>query len=155
MDLINNNRIYFAIYCITQMWWGSDEDCYIDLTDVTLPNQKSLKSSSIAPCVVSFLMHNTTFLLKMIMYVNRIFNIIKMIYLLLSMLYLISSETHCEHTFNKDADCKISKEGCLACINCKCIIIQKHQQNLMYEKTATGRSSMYFPISKVQYSFTA
>lgn len=141
MDLINNSRIYFAIYCITQMWWGSDEDCYIDLTDVMLPNQISIKSSSIAPCVVSFLMHNTTFLLKMIMWI-KFWTSLK--WFICYYPCYISSETHCEHTFNKDVDCKISQEGCLACINCKCIVIQKHQQNLMHEKTATGRSSMYF-----------
>jgi len=52
MDSVHKSHIYFALYCITQTWWGSDGDCYIDLTDVMLPNQKSIKSSSKAMCCV-------------------------------------------------------------------------------------------------------
>lgn len=40
------------------MWWGSDGDCYIDLTDVKLPNQKSIKSASKAPCVILNALYN-------------------------------------------------------------------------------------------------
>jgi len=101
-------------YCITQTWWGSDGDCYIDLTDVMLPNQKSIKSSSKAMCCVII---NALYKLETWFTwndnVNRILTSSKWF-----ICCYVSSETHCEHTFTKDADCKISKEGCLACIIC-------------------------------------